>query len=93
MKLIHFQLMLRGIIFYCPFTSIITNSDRQPVLNLIAQSEMPEVTIKSVFLRRSIPYNRRRQYNNQRTYNPANGLLVAGQHINKMKLFYIVNQK
>lgn len=73
--------------------SIITNSDRQPVLNLIAQSEMPEVTIKSVFLRRSIPYNRRRQYNNQRTYNSANGLLVAGQHINKMKLFYIVNQK
>ena len=33
------------------------------------------------------------QYNNQRTYNPANVLLVAGQHINKMKLFYIVNQK
>lgn len=40
---------------HCPLISTITNSERQPVLNLIAQSEIPEVTIKSVPLRRSKP--------------------------------------
>lgn len=34
--------------FHCPWMSIITYSDRQPVLNRTAQSEMPEVTRKSV---------------------------------------------
>lgn len=40
---------------HCPLISTITNSERQPVLNLIAQSEIPEVTIKSVPPRRSKP--------------------------------------
>lgn len=49
--------------YYCPLTelsvfsamSMTTNSDLQPVLNLIAQSEMPELTIKVVPSRRSMP--------------------------------------
>lgn len=36
---------------YLPTISITTYSDLQPVLNRIAQSEIPEVTIKFVFSR------------------------------------------
>lgn len=40
---------------YLPCTSITTYSDLQPVLNRMAQSEMPEVTMKSVPPRLSRP--------------------------------------
>lgn len=38
-----------------PVTSMTTNSDQQPVLNWMAQSEMPEVTTNFVSPRVSVP--------------------------------------